>query len=80
MTDVIDPKAGIWIKKNVGNYVEEGETLAVIYTDREKVLSAIRSKIQNAYNISVTLPEKSPLILAVVDKIGVHKDIQKYIS
>jgi pyrimidine-nucleoside phosphorylase len=70
--DVIDPKAGIFLKKKAGTVVEKNEVLAVVYTDKNKVIESAVSRISNAYTIGVNKPEKHRLIRSVVDKDGVR--------
>jgi pyrimidine-nucleoside phosphorylase len=70
--DVIDMKAGILLKKKVGDTVDLGDTLAIFYTDREPVLSSARERIAKAYKISPNKPTAKPMILDVVDKNGVR--------
>jgi pyrimidine-nucleoside phosphorylase len=71
--DVIDMKAGILLKKKVGDTVETGDTLAVFYTDREEVLSTARERIMKAFRITLSKPDSKPLVLDIVDKDGVSK-------
>jgi pyrimidine-nucleoside phosphorylase len=71
--DVIDMKAGILLKKKVGDTVDIGDTLAIFYTDREQVLASARERIAQAFKFSSVKPERSPMILDLVDKNGVRK-------
>jgi pyrimidine-nucleoside phosphorylase len=73
MYDVIDMKAGIVLKKKAGDAVDIGDTLAIFYTDREDVLAAARKQISNAFKITPKQPERTPMILNIVDKNGVRK-------
>jgi pyrimidine-nucleoside phosphorylase len=70
--DVIDPKAGIVLKKKVGDPVADHEIVAVLYTDREDVLESARTRIANAFRTSPTQPKKKKLILSYIDKTGVR--------
>jgi pyrimidine-nucleoside phosphorylase len=70
--DVIDPKAGILLKKKVGESVNIGETLAVIYTDNEKILDAAKHRVERAFTVATEPSTQSPLIHAMVDENGVH--------
>jgi len=72
MDDVIDPKAGILLKKKVGNKVSSGDVLAEIFTDEEQTLSPARKRLQNAFRVTAESPRSTPLILNVVDQTGVH--------
>jgi pyrimidine-nucleoside phosphorylase len=71
--DVIDMKAGILLKKKVGEAVESGDTLAVFYTDREHVLASAHERIAKAFTVSLHKPRVKPLILDIVDKNGARK-------
>lgn len=65
--DVIDAAAGIVLKKKTGDYVREGETLAVLYTERESTLSVAEKRLLDATHFGENPPKKKPLILDVVD-------------
>ncbi len=71
--DIIDPKAGIKLNKKVGDDVELGDSLAVLYTDREHILESARLRIAKAFRISGQKPAEQPLILDIVDKYGIRK-------
>ena len=71
--DVIDMKAGILLKKKVGDAVDVGDILVVFYTDRENVLASARERITKAFKFSSHKPEHKPMILDLVDKNGVKK-------
>ena len=71
--DVIDMKAGILLKKKVGDAVDVGDILVVFYTDRENVLASARERITKAFKFSSHKPEHEPMILDLVDKNGVKK-------
>ena len=68
--DIIDMKAGIVLKKKVGNAVDIGDSLAVFYTDREHVLASARERITKAFTISSTPSNRKSMILDIVDKNG----------
>ncbi|MEK7818425.1 MAG: thymidine phosphorylase [Bacteroidota bacterium] len=65
--DKIDPKAGIILMKKVGDKVIKGEYIATIFTDKENILEEVKIKIQNAYTVSVSPPEKEKLILEIIE-------------
>jgi pyrimidine-nucleoside phosphorylase len=73
MDDVIDMKAGIVLKKKVGDAVDVGDSLSVFHTDREDVLTAARRRISKAFKITPKQPERMPMILDIIDKNGVRK-------
>jgi pyrimidine-nucleoside phosphorylase len=71
MNDAIDPKAGIILKKKVGDRVDSGDALAVFHTDREPVLEGARDRIRAAFKIQTAPPRQKPLILSYIEKGGV---------
>jgi len=71
--DIIDMKAGILLKKKIGDKVKKGDTLAIFYTDRESVIDSARDRIGKAFRISTPKPEIKPMIFKIVDKNGVRK-------
>jgi pyrimidine-nucleoside phosphorylase len=71
--DVLDMKAGILLKKKVGNTVASGEPLAVFYTDRKDALDAASKRIANAFKVSATPSKQNQMILSIIDKDGARK-------
>ncbi len=69
--DTVDPKAGMILKKKVGDRVVSGDALAVFQTDRENVLEAARDRIRASFKIQPSTPRQRPLILSYVEKDGV---------
>lgn len=67
----IDPKAGIILKRKVGEAVESGETLALFFTDREESVSLSRARLARAFHITPQQPHKKNLILAHVTAAGI---------
>lgn len=65
---IIDPAAGIILKKKTGDEVKKGEAIAVLYTSKEELLDAAEEKYQGAITYSNEKPEDRPLILARVEK------------
>ncbi len=70
--DPIDPKAGIVLKKKPGERVDSGETLAILYTDREHDAAAARERISKAFRIVPSPPALPALIKYIIDKEGVR--------
>jgi pyrimidine-nucleoside phosphorylase len=66
--DVLDMKAGIMLKKKVGDEVKQNEPLAIFYTDNSSVLDSAKERIQKAFTIGKERPKKEKLILAIVDE------------
>jgi len=71
--DILDMKAGILLKKKVGDTVDVGDAVAVFYTDRENVLGTARERIAKAFTVSSVKPDRKSMILDIVDKNGVRK-------
>ena len=70
--DVIDPKAGIVLRKKVGDKVESGEQLAVFYTDRDDVIKTAKERLAKAFKISHQKPEPLKLVKTIIDDNGVR--------
>lgn len=70
--DTIDPKAGIVLKKKVGDSVTAGETLAILYTDKQAVLEAAVHRVDKAFSIATEHSTSQPLISAFIDETGAH--------
>lgn len=64
--DSIDPAVGIVLKKKIGDYVKENETLAYVHSNsEEKVQEAVR-QLENCYEIVEEKITKSSCILKVI--------------
>jgi pyrimidine-nucleoside phosphorylase len=70
--EVIDPKAGILLAKKVGDKVEKGETLGVIYTDRANVLDHAKRELESCIQVGASGVDIPPCILAFVDANGIR--------
>lgn len=68
--DAIDYSAGIFLKKKTGDFVKEGETLAVLYASDEKLFAGAEKAYRDALAFSQNAPERKPLIYARVDSGG----------
>lgn len=64
---VIDLSVGLVLQKKVGDYVKEGEPLAVIHAGDEKKAEEAERHFLAACTVSAALPEKMPLIKAVIE-------------
>ena len=62
----IDYSAGIVLRKKVGDFVREGDVLALLYTNRGEVLQASEARYRAALSLSPEAPEQKPLIYKVV--------------
>ncbi len=64
--DEIDHSVGLKILKKIGDRVEEGETIALIYySERSKLEEAVQ-KVMNAYEIGDEEAKKLPMIYEVI--------------
>lgn len=64
----IDFAAGIILKKKVGDYVKEGDTVAVMYASDEALFEAAGKRYQSALTIEPEKAGETPLIYARVTK------------
>ena len=64
--DEIDPAAGIRLRKVTGDRVEEGETIATLYTNRAESLPAAEALLRSAYGWGDAAPAEQPLIFGIV--------------
>lgn len=69
--DIIDPSAGIILKKKLCCYVEKGEVLAQLYTSKTNTLKQSENMILDAITISDFKPTDKKLIYAkvIIDNI-----------
>lgn len=71
--DVIDPGAGILLKKKYSDQVEAGEVLAVLYSSDEKLFLEAAAKLKEAYTIEEKTPGEKKLVYARVTGDGVER-------
>lgn len=64
--DVLDLSAGIYLHKKVGDFVEKGEKIATIYTEKENEVEGAIDRIKNAYAFSDNR-EEYKLIIEEID-------------
>lgn len=64
--DVLDLSAGIYLHKKVGDFVEKGEKIATIYTEKENEVEGAINRIKNAYAFSDNR-EEYKLIIEEID-------------
>ncbi len=65
--DVIDPTAGIYLRAKTGDFVQEGDEIATLYSEKQGGFAAAAEKLLSATEISKTAPIKQPLILDIVE-------------
>ena len=65
---IIDPTAGMILRKKVGDAVQEGEIIAELHynTPYAERLDAAAEAVLNAYQIGDSQPETLPLILDII--------------
>ncbi|HWQ75780.1 MAG TPA: pyrimidine-nucleoside phosphorylase [Syntrophomonas sp.] len=64
--DKIDPAAGIELIKKRGDYVQTGETIAVMHSNREKSIQPVRELLLEAFRIDQAAVANTPLVLGSV--------------
>lgn len=69
----IDYAAGIILHKKVGDYVEQGEVLATMYTSKEELFDAAEKRYVNALTFAAERPAEEPLVYARVTKDQVER-------
>lgn len=70
--DDIDPAAGFVLNKKVGDRIEENETLAMLHTNNEKMISECKDGMLKAITLLDNKPERQKQITHRVDKNGIH--------
>lgn len=65
-TDKIDYSAGIYLTKKYSEYVYEGETIAIIHTNKPEIIKETENIILSSYNLS---DNKQPSIKMIYDII-----------
>lgn len=66
--DKIDFSAGVVLKKKVGDEVNEGETLAEIFTDKEELIELAQKNFRNEFVIKNEKVKKEKLVLDMIFK------------
>ena len=66
-SDSIDYSAGIYLTQKFGEPVAKGETIAVIYTNKEETVKDAAELILSAFEISNGEPKKQSLIYKVIN-------------
>ena len=62
----VDPGAGIYMTKKIGDFVKPGDVLCHIYTDHENRLDSVKAELKNAFTISNKKPVVSDLIKEII--------------
>ncbi len=66
--DGIDYSAGIMLEKKTGDFVTEGDVLAVLFTNKPQSVAEAEAKILAATEISAEPIDKKPIILGRIEK------------
>jgi pyrimidine-nucleoside phosphorylase len=78
--DVVDPTAGIIVRKKLGERVAAGESVAEIRTNRSTVVADAVRRTRDAIHIGADQPALRPTILAMVDRTGVHPWVTPWVD
>lgn len=70
VSDRIDHKAGMLIRKKIGDRVERGDVLVEMFTDREQVISAATKRVRDAFRLGAAPAVKPDLVYDVVEAAG----------
>jgi pyrimidine-nucleoside phosphorylase len=70
--DKVDPKAGIVLKKKLGDRVTRGEPLARLYTDDGVAGEKVRQAFRDCFLLSPQPVEVRPRVRLVIDDAGVR--------
>lgn len=68
LESTIDYSAGIVLNKKIGDYVEKGEVIATLYTNKPECISEAKVKLDEALTLGDSKPDGHPLILATITK------------
>lgn len=64
--DIIDHSAGIILKKKTGDYVNSGDVIAVLYTNKEASIIEAAEMFLDAVSFSEHKPDNNPLIYKII--------------
>jgi pyrimidine-nucleoside phosphorylase len=70
--DGVDPKAGIVLKKKLGDRLEKGEVFAVVMTDNQQAGSHVVAEMQKCVGVSQNHFQPPPRIRRYIDANGVR--------
>lgn len=66
--DRIDPAAGIWLKKRLGDYVRKGDELALFHVNDRSRLDEAVSVFRGAWKTGKDQPDELPLIYSIIEE------------
>jgi pyrimidine-nucleoside phosphorylase len=67
--DVVDPKAGLRLLKKIGDVVQRGEPLAILYCDRRQGLLEAMAETYSAFHIGEVSRKTQTMIIKRIDTI-----------
>jgi len=70
ISDVIDPTAGIILKKKIGDKITIGETILKGYTNKPAMIEVVSDKLFKAVTIGSEQPTIEPLVTHICDSEG----------
>ncbi|CAH0118640.1 MULTISPECIES: pyrimidine-nucleoside phosphorylase [unclassified Paenibacillus] len=70
---VIDLAVGIELRRKIGDAVQTGDTLAVLYVNDERKIEEASARVLEAYRIGPDPIGNKPLVYAIVTKDGVKR-------
>ena len=65
--DVIDMTAGIRLCKKTGDFVQEGDVIALLYSGKDSGLASAEERLLSATKIEAQPPKSQPLVLEIVE-------------
>jgi len=69
--DVIDPTAGIVVRKKIGDRIDKGAVIADILSDRDGVVQRVRNELVECIGIGTAPVTPPPRIRSLIDSEGV---------
>lgn len=67
MKDTIDYSAGIYLLKKTGDFLNQGDAIAILYTNKEDSMSQAEELLLNATEWSDVKSTKTPLVIKRID-------------
>jgi pyrimidine-nucleoside phosphorylase len=64
--DVIDPAAGIILKRKTGDKIKKGDVIATLFTNRADTLISANDAFLNAITVTADEPKARPLIHRII--------------
>ena len=65
LTDQIDYGAGVRVNKHLGDYVNKGDLLATLYSNKEDRLQTAEELFLSAYELSPDKPALNPVVMGI---------------